>query len=227
MVSRRSGSPIEPRGLSHATAAAYVGVSPPAFLALVTNGLMPIPTVIGPHMVWDRLALDRYFDAASANPRNIDAWRNLAASLNALGAPAPVSQPKAAADEAPTGPRKRGPNIKTLDELGEGEWYELSDEQRDKVIKKTEVVFARKVRSEPMRKLERVALWELFRRQGEKVHVQQMRGVAGQVQDRLVARGFVKYEGENDRYWRITASGSEAIKNTTEEPPPKVGKIWY
>lgn len=225
MTIRRSASPIEPRGLSHATAAAYVGVSPVAFLALVSNGLMPIPTIIGQHIVWDRLALDRHFDAASANPRNVDAWRNLAADLNALTSPA--GQPPASVADVPKGPRKRGPTIKTFDQLTNAELFQLSDEDRKKSWKKSQEVFAREVRTEPMYKLERVALWELHRRQGDKVHVQQMRGVSDQIQSRLVGRGYVRFEGEKNRYWSITAAGIDAIKNMTEEQPPKPSKIWY
>jgi hypothetical protein len=131
------------------------------------------------------------------------------------------------ADHAHTGPKRRGPTIKTIHQVGIEEWATMCEEERDKVKKKTAVVFGREVRAEPMNRLERVALWELYRRQGEKVHIQQMRGITERTQDRLMARGYVAMEGEKRRHWHITEQGIEAIKTTQEEPPPKVSKIWY
>lgn len=69
-------SSLPPRGLSRVEAAAYVGVSPSLFDAMVRDRRMPRPKRINARLVWDRLRLDAAFaalpdgdgDAASANP---------------------------------------------------------------------------------------------------------------------------------------------------------------
>jgi predicted DNA-binding transcriptional regulator AlpA len=52
---------LEPRGLSRAEAAAYVGVSPSMFDAMVKDGRMPPPKEINSRRVWDRCAVDAAF----------------------------------------------------------------------------------------------------------------------------------------------------------------------
>ncbi len=63
---------IEPRGLSRAEAAAYVGVSASMFDLMVEDGRMPPPKLINARVVWDRRQLDLAFDALpekdQANP---------------------------------------------------------------------------------------------------------------------------------------------------------------
>jgi predicted DNA-binding transcriptional regulator AlpA len=49
---------LSPRGLSREQAAAYVGISPSLFDALVKDGRMPAPKRINSRTVWDRLQLD-------------------------------------------------------------------------------------------------------------------------------------------------------------------------
>jgi excisionase family DNA binding protein len=63
MKPRRDALPpgLAPRGLARAEAAAYVGVSAGTFTAMVGDGRMPPPKVIGTRLVWDRFALDRAF----------------------------------------------------------------------------------------------------------------------------------------------------------------------
>ena len=51
-----------PRGLSRRQAAAYVGVSPTTFDAMVADGRMPKPKHIGARRVWDRRRVDEAFD---------------------------------------------------------------------------------------------------------------------------------------------------------------------
>jgi hypothetical protein len=51
------------RGLSRGQAAAYLGVSPGTFSLMVGDGRMPQPKVINTRLVWDRIALDRAFEA--------------------------------------------------------------------------------------------------------------------------------------------------------------------
>ena len=51
----------ERRGLSRSQAAAYIGVSPTMFDAMIDDCLMPKPKCIGARRVWDRHALDEAF----------------------------------------------------------------------------------------------------------------------------------------------------------------------
>jgi len=54
---------LPPRGLSRTEAAAYIGVSPTLFDAMVADGRMPGPKRINARTVWDRLKVDAAFDA--------------------------------------------------------------------------------------------------------------------------------------------------------------------
>jgi hypothetical protein len=54
---------IAPRGLSRTEAAAYIGVSPTLFDAMVTDGRMPHAIRINARCVWDRVKLDQAFEA--------------------------------------------------------------------------------------------------------------------------------------------------------------------
>jgi predicted DNA-binding transcriptional regulator AlpA len=54
---------LEPRGLSRAKAAAYIGVSPTLFDEMVSDGRMPPPKKINTRTVWDRQRLDEAFEA--------------------------------------------------------------------------------------------------------------------------------------------------------------------
>ena len=56
-------SSLPPRGLSRVEAAAYVGVSPSHFDGLVKDGRMPTPKKVNSRTIWDRIKLDRAFDA--------------------------------------------------------------------------------------------------------------------------------------------------------------------
>jgi predicted DNA-binding transcriptional regulator AlpA len=70
----RSILPPSPRGLCREQAAAYVGVSPGLFDAMVSDGRMPQPKRINSRRVWDIRQLDTAFDAlpndgdGAANP---------------------------------------------------------------------------------------------------------------------------------------------------------------
>lgn len=52
-----------PRGINREDAARYVGVSPRKFDELVADGRMPKPRRVDGRVIWDRVALDVYFDA--------------------------------------------------------------------------------------------------------------------------------------------------------------------
>lgn len=54
--------PHWPRGLSRLRAAAYIGVTPQAFMRMVHDGRMPKPKKIDAAVRWDKLAVDRAFD---------------------------------------------------------------------------------------------------------------------------------------------------------------------
>jgi predicted DNA-binding transcriptional regulator AlpA len=53
---------LPPRGLDRLEAAAYVGVAPGTFDAMVKDKQMPQPKQSRGRLVWDRLELDRAFD---------------------------------------------------------------------------------------------------------------------------------------------------------------------
>ena len=67
-----------PRGLSRRQAAAYVGVSPTTFNAMVADGRMPKPKQIGKRRVWDRHQLDAAFDALPDDNEQDDVWARAA-----------------------------------------------------------------------------------------------------------------------------------------------------
>lgn len=64
---------LQPRGLSRVAAAAYVGISPTTFDALVKDGRMPPPKRINSRTIWDVRQLDEAFDAL---PSDEDADRD-------------------------------------------------------------------------------------------------------------------------------------------------------
>ena len=68
---------IEPRGLSRADAAGYLGVSASLFDAMVRDGRMPQPKRINSRVVWDRWELDAAFDALS-DCGEVNPWDNAA-----------------------------------------------------------------------------------------------------------------------------------------------------
>jgi len=62
-----------PRGLCREAAARYVGVSPTKFDEMIEDGRMPGPKVIDSRRVWDRIALDSFFDALPSETQ-INPW---------------------------------------------------------------------------------------------------------------------------------------------------------
>lgn len=64
------GFAYPPRGLGRLEAARYLGLGASTFDALVREGKMPKSRQIsGGRVVWDRLALDLYFDNLPTNDR--------------------------------------------------------------------------------------------------------------------------------------------------------------
>lgn len=54
---------MQPRGLDRKQASAYVSLSTTKFDQLVAEGRFPSPKLIDSRKVWDRLAIDAYFDS--------------------------------------------------------------------------------------------------------------------------------------------------------------------
>lgn len=54
---------LAPRGLRRVEAAAYIGVSPSSFDAMIAEGVMPKPKRWGGRVIWDRHMLDEFFAA--------------------------------------------------------------------------------------------------------------------------------------------------------------------
>jgi len=70
--------PVSPRGLSRTQAAAYVGVSPSLFDAMVKDGRMPQPKRINTRTIWDRTRIDEAFEALPGGDIS-NPWDNAAA----------------------------------------------------------------------------------------------------------------------------------------------------
>jgi len=75
---KRDHQRVEPRGLSRAEAADYVGVSTGLFDAMVCDGRMPPPKRINSRIVWDRRQLDAAFDALSPEGADENPWDSAA-----------------------------------------------------------------------------------------------------------------------------------------------------
>jgi predicted DNA-binding transcriptional regulator AlpA len=73
---KRGSLRIVPRGLSRTEAAAYIGVSPSLFDAMVKDGRMPQPIPINSRRVWDRVKLDTAFEALDDTPED-NPWDHL------------------------------------------------------------------------------------------------------------------------------------------------------
>lgn len=70
---------LPPRGLSRVQAAAYLGISPTLFDAMVGDGRMPKPVRINARTVWDRVKLDEAFAAlADSDITDNDLWDDVA-----------------------------------------------------------------------------------------------------------------------------------------------------
>lgn len=74
----RAALAIEPRGLKREVAAAYVGVSAAKFDDMVSDGRMPKPKCIDRRRVWDRVELDRAFEALPDTEGGKSDWDDVA-----------------------------------------------------------------------------------------------------------------------------------------------------
>lgn len=62
LLAANDNTPHWPRGLRRLLAAAYVGVSPNHWDAMVADGRMPAPKRFDNRTVWDKVAVDLAFD---------------------------------------------------------------------------------------------------------------------------------------------------------------------
>lgn len=65
---------LPPRGLRRQEAAEYIGLSASKFDQLVLDGRMPSGKRVDGRVIWDRLAIDRAFEALSANADDRNEW---------------------------------------------------------------------------------------------------------------------------------------------------------
>jgi predicted DNA-binding transcriptional regulator AlpA len=73
-AARTIEQPIEPRGLSRGAAAAYLGIGTTLFDELVEKGEMPKSGKLSGRVVWDRRALDKFFEKIFELPPEDDPW---------------------------------------------------------------------------------------------------------------------------------------------------------
>lgn len=59
----RMAPSFAPKGLSRIEAARHIGVSTTTFDAMVNDGRMPRPKIVGARVLWDRVRLETFFDA--------------------------------------------------------------------------------------------------------------------------------------------------------------------
>jgi hypothetical protein len=75
--------------MSRDEAADYLGISPTLFDTMVKDGRMPGPKLINTRTIWDRLALDRAFEALPdrdvANPWDEEQGAEHADAIQVLG----------------------------------------------------------------------------------------------------------------------------------------------
>jgi hypothetical protein len=64
------------RGLSREDSAAYIGISPTKFDALVADGRMPRPRRIDARKVWDIRQLDLAFDNLPSEDGQMSSWED-------------------------------------------------------------------------------------------------------------------------------------------------------
>ena len=77
--SATASCPGKPASVIAEEAAAYVGISPSLFEALVRDGRMPAPKRINSRTVWDRLQLDDAFTALPSNQAAVNPWDEITA----------------------------------------------------------------------------------------------------------------------------------------------------
>jgi predicted DNA-binding transcriptional regulator AlpA len=67
---------LPPVGLSRVQAAAFIGVSPAFFDALVLDGRMPRPKRINTRVIWDRRKLEEAFDCLPTDEEEVASKSN-------------------------------------------------------------------------------------------------------------------------------------------------------
>ena len=65
---------LPPRGLCREAAAEYVGLGTTKFDAMVADGRMPKPVRVDGRTIWDKIALDKAFDALAGKGDEVNEW---------------------------------------------------------------------------------------------------------------------------------------------------------
>lgn len=198
---------IQPRGLSLAHAAQYIGVGPALFLALMKMGRMPQPKLIGPRLVWDRLDIDVAFDALPPElevppPRP-------AAQQPTTERPAPITVRRPTKEEIAAVKLKM--DMARYGQSTEG----MTDAQIDKLDAELHKRWVKKVRASPLNKREKAALPRLYElRHQSVVRHGEIKGTGWSTEDSLEARGYATLTKYNDLTvsWRITEEGIRAVE---------------
>lgn len=212
-MAHEHSSDLTPRGLTPQKAAQYVGISLNAFMALVGEGRLPAPVLIGSHALWDRHAIDRYFDIAGDKTPDLEAWQGM---LEVVFPELIAQGRQEAAATKPFRPKRYS------------SWTEMPEgPARDRRRAREDARERAEIRKSPLGKWEKVALWELYRRRDQWLDANVMAGVTFRTHGALKARGYVSTRNDehgNVQYWQINQKGIEAVQDIPEEPSPKYRK---
>jgi hypothetical protein len=168
---------LPPRGLSRVEAAAYIGVSVTFFDQLVDDGRMPHPKLINTRKVWDRLSLDRAFEALPTDGDENE-WDEPAIIFREDGRPVEAKSPAKA-----KGNDRVQQALEQARELASMTPTELAEYWRERQMK-----WAEEVRKKPLNRREVAALLILGPRGNDVVRIWSMKGTGVATMDRLEAR---------------------------------------
>lgn len=178
---------LPPRGLSRVLAAGYIGVSVGLFDEMVADGRMPQPKKINTRKVWDRIDIDRHFEALGTSE-----WAG-------LEEPNPL---ESISDKPQADTRAVARELGIPEDPTEWQaWW-----------KERERLWRIEVVASPLQKRELMALAGLYEFRSEKVR--EIKGASIGTMERLLARGFVELDGEPPPgkcgQHRITEAGEAA-----------------
>jgi len=176
---------LPPRGLSRVVAAGYLGISTGLFDQMVADGRMPQPKVINSRKVWDRLAIDRYFDELGEAEDGDNSWDDVSVA----------SIPDREVAQVPARQIEHYNYPRTPEE-----WQEHLRLWRLEVI------------ASPLLSRELMGLAGLYEVKSERE--KRIKGVSINTMERLEARGFVEVDGETIPgrcpSYKITEAGEKA-----------------
>ncbi len=196
---------LAPRGLSRVLAAGYVGVSVSLFDQMVADGRMPRPKQVNSRKIWDRLAIDRYFEELDTDDHG-SKWDDVGAEPGVKDVPF-----RAATAEY---------KILDIPRTSE-EWQERARQWKLQVV------------ASPLGSRELIGLAGLHEYKSEKI--KRTKGASIGTMERLEARGYVIPDGKPVSgkciAYKITPAGEtawealplttrQAVKYTTTRPFP-------